>query len=105
MVELRFAPARWPGVDVHVVTFDGQGNGLYGPQDESGGDFYPASAFSDAGAILGKKVRCLSPEYQVISHTGYEIDANDVKDVLALYEAFGVALPAEYRGYLSGDSE
>jgi lincosamide nucleotidyltransferase A/C/D/E len=29
-------------------------------------------------------------------HTGYELDENDLHDVLALHERFGVEIPSDY---------
>jgi len=82
-------------VDVHVVTFDEGENGIYGPKER--GVFYPAYSFKGTGKIEGIPVKCLTAEYQVESHTGYEIDENDVSDVLALCEKFGINPP---KGYL-----
>lgn len=75
-------------VDVHVVTFDEKGNGIYGPPGR--GVCYPAYSFKGIGRIDNCSVKCLTAEYQVESHTGYEIDENDVNDVLALCEKFGI---------------
>jgi lincosamide nucleotidyltransferase A/C/D/E len=32
-------------------------------------------------------------------HTGYELDEDDYRDVKALCERFGIALPAEYDAF------
>lgn len=80
--------------DVHVVAFDADGNGIYGPKER--GVFYPAYSFKGTGEIDSMPVKCLTAEYQVESHTVYEIDENDVNDVLVLCKKFGVALPKEY---------
>lgn len=79
-------------VDLHVIRIAADGTGLYGPT----GDAYPASSLSGAGRILGRPVRCLTAEYQLESHTGYEHDGEDVQDVLALHRAFGLPLPEQY---------
>ena len=81
-------------VDVHVITFDSEGNGIYGPKDK--GIMYPAYSFLGKGSIDGLLLDCLSAEFQVLSHTGYEIDDNDRKDVFALCTQFGVPIPKEY---------
>jgi lincosamide nucleotidyltransferase A/C/D/E len=83
-------------VDVHTIRFDDQGNGLYGPD----GLAYPAASLRGSGRIGDQPVRCLTAEYQVESHTGYEIDADDVHDVLALHQRFDVPLPAPYARHL-----
>ncbi len=82
-------------IDVHVIVIDEHGNGIYGPAEN--GIFYPASALTGSGSVGGRPVRCLTPEYQVQSHTGYELDENDLSDVMALHERFGVPLSEEQR--------
>ncbi|MDQ3099734.1 MAG: aminoglycoside nucleotidyltransferase [bacterium] len=81
-------------IDVHVINFDAEGNGDYGPIEK--GVEYPAYAFKGTGFIEDYPVKCLSAEYQVESHTGYQIDENDIKDVTALCEKFGIKYPREY---------
>ncbi len=80
-------------VDVHVIVFDGSGNGIYGPKEN--GEMYPAASLTGSGVIDGCPVRCISPEYLVKFHTGYKLDANDYADVAALCERFGIELPEE----------
>jgi hypothetical protein len=87
-------------IDVHVVRFDEQGNGLYGPP-QMGKAPYPAEAFSGSGFICDKAVRCLTAEYQVESHTGYELDEDDFRDVSALNRRFGVPIPPDYWEWLA----
>jgi lincosamide nucleotidyltransferase A/C/D/E len=82
-------------VDVHAFTFDGNGDGVYGPPEN--GDYYRAEALTGEGAIKGRPVRCVSPEWLVRFHTGYALKETDFHDVSALCERFGIALPAEYR--------
>ena len=81
-------------VDLHVVTLDANGDGIYGPAER--GERYPAASLTGHGVIDGYPVRCISPEWLVKFHTGYRFDDQDVADVLALHRRFGVALPAEY---------
>jgi lincosamide nucleotidyltransferase A/C/D/E len=45
------------------------------------------------------EVKCISPEWMVKFHAGYELDGNDYRDVSALCERFGIALPAEYERF------
>jgi lincosamide nucleotidyltransferase A/C/D/E len=82
-------------VDVHVVVFDKEGNGIYGPID--GGVMYPTYAFGAMGKIHGESVRCLSPEYQVVSHTGYKLREKDRQDVKVLCEKFDIEPPVDYK--------
>lgn len=82
-------------VDIHAVVFDNKRNGLYGPTKE--GIMYPAASLTGNGTINGQSVRCMSAEYMVKFHTGYQLDENDYKDVSALCEKFGIEYPEEYR--------
>jgi lincosamide nucleotidyltransferase A/C/D/E len=81
-------------IDVHVIVFDDKGNGIYGPPEN--GDIYPATALSGSGTIAGQKVKCISAEWIVKSHTGYKPRDSDFKDVAALCEKFGIDYPEEY---------
>jgi lincosamide nucleotidyltransferase A/C/D/E len=42
----------------------------------SGEDWiYPASGFAGKGEIHGQQVHCLTPEVQMLCHTGYELSS------------------------------
>ena len=83
-------------VDVHPVTFDERGDGIY--QMQEGGTWaYPAEGFAGSGAVLGRRVRCLTPEVQMLCHSGYEPHRTSFEDVTALSLRFGLAAPDEYR--------
>ena len=76
-------------LDVHSYTFDAQGNHVFGVP-------YPAESLAGRGMIAGYPVACITPEWMVKFHSGYELDRNDYRDVLALCERFGIDLPAEF---------
>jgi len=80
-------------VDVHVIVFDVEGNGIYGPLKK--GNMYPTASLSGTGVIGGYTVKCISPEYMVKFHTGYKLCDNDFQDVLALCKRFGIDCPEE----------
>jgi lincosamide nucleotidyltransferase A/C/D/E len=82
-------------IDVHAITFDDYGNGLYGPAAK--GESYPAASLTGRGEVRGRAVKCISPEWLVKFHAGYELDENDYHDVVALSDRFGIELPKEYR--------
>jgi lincosamide nucleotidyltransferase A/C/D/E len=82
-------------VDFHVIELDDRGRGIYGPPEN--GDFYPAAALTGEGTICGRRVACMTPEYLVASHSGYELDETDRLDVLRLCERFGIAVPDAVR--------
>jgi lincosamide nucleotidyltransferase A/C/D/E len=81
-------------VDVHVIAFDADGNGLYGPPER--GVMYPAASLTGTGMISDHPVRCISAEYVVRFHTAYEPHDTDFRDVSALCERFGIPYPEEY---------
>jgi lincosamide nucleotidyltransferase A/C/D/E len=81
-------------IDIHVIVLDANGNGRYGPIDN--GEMYPADSLTGTGFIAGQAVRCISPEWLVKFHSGYELQAKDFRDVSALCEKFGIPLPEEY---------
>lgn len=82
-------------VDFHVIELDQNGNGVYGPKEN--GDVYSFAALSGQGKIEGKKVRCISPEWAVKFHSGYELRDKDVHDVLAICEKFSLTVPQEFK--------
>jgi len=81
-------------IDVHVVNFDACGNGIYGPKAKRG--FYPAYAFEGVGKLGGTSLACLTPEYQIESHTGYILREKDFQDVSSLCERFNLKKPDGY---------
>jgi lincosamide nucleotidyltransferase A/C/D/E len=76
-------------VDVHSYTLDAQGNNTFGVP-------YPADSLTGSGTIGGHPLDCISPEWMVSFHTGYELDIDDYRDVSALCERFGIEIPPEY---------
>ncbi len=84
-------------VDVHAITFDGSGNGVY--RMANGSDWiFPAKGFSGSGMVESFPVRCLSPEVQVLCHAdGYVPTEKDFRDMEMLHERFGVELPPQLR--------
>ena len=87
------ADAAGLAVDVHVITFDAGGDGIYGPP--ANGQRYSAAAFGWRGVIGGAPVRCLSPEYQMANHAGFELGESDRHDMRVLAERFGLRLPPD----------
>ena len=81
-------------VDFHVIVLDEHGRGIYGPPDN--GEFYPAEALAGTGTVGARAVKCITPEWLVRFHTGYELDETDWSDVSALCERFGIPIPDEY---------
>jgi len=57
---------------------------------------YPADALTGYGVIDDQVVKCISPEWLVKFHSGYELKEKDYLDVSALCEKYAIELPAEY---------
>ena len=83
-------------VDFHSYTFDAAGNLVFGIA-------YPPDSLTGTGSINGLAVRCISPEWMVKFHSGYDLDENDYQDVKRLCQRFGIPLPAEYEGFERSD--
>lgn len=92
-----FADRSGLEIDVHAITFDAVGNGVY--QMENGQEWqFPASGFAGRGTINGMVVRCLSAEVQVQCHAqGYVPAEKDLRDMEQLRRRFGVELPPQLR--------
>src|SRR5882762_5719413 len=84
-------------IDVHVLVPDDQGNGLYGPPEK--GERYPAASLTATGVIEEGTVRCISPEWMVKFHSGYQLKEKDFLDVSALCKKFAFDLPAAYEQF------
>ena len=84
-------------VDVHAIVFDRDGNGVY--RMANGSDWiFPAAGFNGRGIVAGFRVRCLSPEVQVLCHAhGYVPTEKDLRDMALLQARFGVELPPHLR--------
>jgi lincosamide nucleotidyltransferase A/C/D/E len=85
-------------VDFHSYTFDAHGKLVFGVE-------YPLESLTGTGSIQGYLVKCISAEWMVKFHSGYELDENDYRDVSALCERFGIALPVEYKSFTREDAE
>lgn len=83
-------------IDFHVIELTKEGSGVYGPGEIDWG--ISESELNAVGSIGGRKVRCLSVDYQVRSHAGYTLKDTDFADLHALHERYGVELrPAQIK--------
>lgn len=80
-------------VDIHSYLFDENGNNIFGV-------LYLPEHFTGTGTINGYSVKCISAEWAVKFHAGYEFDQSDYKDALALCKSFGIPLPLEYDKFI-----
>ncbi len=85
-------------LDFHVVRFDEHGRGM--PAWDSDFVFSP-EAFAGLGVVGSTRVRCLSAETQMRTHTGYVLQESDVHDLRLLHERFGIDYPDEVADLLS----
>jgi lincosamide nucleotidyltransferase A/C/D/E len=83
-------------VDVHPVVFSHSGDARF-LMDNDEYWIYPTRGFAGRGLILDRGVRCLTPEIQMLCHTGYTPHRSSYDDVWALSETFGIPVPDEYR--------
>ena len=81
-------------IDFHSYTFDAEGNHIFGVA-------YPHTSLQGTGSILGHPVQCITPEWMVDFHTGYELDENDYHDVKLLCQRYDIEIPAEYADFES----
>ena len=100
-VELDQRPARvelnGPNgrVDLHPIAWDADGAGRQAGLEGEVFD-YPPGSLDAIGVIGGHELRCGTPELQVAFHSHYEPRDHDRRDMAALAEAFGLALPESY---------
>jgi lincosamide nucleotidyltransferase A/C/D/E len=83
-------------VDVHSVSFNRSGEGLF--EMENGDEWLcPAAGFEGVGEVFGRGVTCLSPDARVqrLWRSGYELDQVHIDDLTALSERFGTPVFAE----------
>ena len=81
-------------IDVHSYILDEDGNNI-------GGVAYSGRHLTGTGLIGDRRVRCIPVDSMIEFHLGYEADDEDYLDVIALCEAFGRPLPAEYERFHS----
>ncbi|GAA2072415.1 hypothetical protein GCM10009840_01290 [Pseudolysinimonas kribbensis] len=78
-------------VDVHLYEFAGD------EPEALIGIAYPRASLTGRGRIGGVEVDCIAAEWVIPFHSGYPLDADDLADVRAVAEAFGLDLLPEQR--------
>lgn len=76
-------------IDLHIFSLNNEDDFVFE------GATYPKDVFSGKGQIGGLEVDCIAPEWQIIFHSSYELDDNDIKDVLLLCNRFNIGVPDE----------
>jgi lincosamide nucleotidyltransferase A/C/D/E len=79
-------------IDLHTYTFDAAGNHIYGIP-------YPLESLTGTGSVNGYIVKCISPEWVVKFHTGYQFDEDDYRDIKAICQHFKIEMPLEYEEF------
>lgn len=77
--------------DVHAMRLDDRGNGI--PAWEEAEGLIKRQDLAGEGVIAGFAVQCLTPEKQMLCHTGYELPDEQLRDLELLHEKFGVEYP------------
>ena len=85
-------------LDFHVVRFDAHGHRVPAWDNDL---IFPPEAFAGVGTIGGRRVRCLSAEMQMRTHTGYALKESDIHDLRLLHNRFGIDYPEEVAGLFS----
>jgi lincosamide nucleotidyltransferase A/C/D/E len=85
-------------LDFHVVRFDAHGHGVPAWDNDL---IFPPEAFAGVGTIGGRRVRCLSAEMQMRTHTGYALKESDIHDLRLLHDRFGIDYPEEVADFFS----
>jgi lincosamide nucleotidyltransferase A/C/D/E len=85
-------------LDFHVVRFDEYGRGM--PAWNSDFVFSP-EAFAGLRIVGSTRVRCLSAETQMRTHTGYVLQESDMHDLRLLHDRFGIDYPDEVADLVS----
>ena len=79
-------------LDFHIVRLDEHGHWVPAWDSDL---VFPPEAFAGVGTIGGRRVRCLSAQMQMRTHTGYALKESDVHDLRLLHERFGIGYPEE----------
>jgi lincosamide nucleotidyltransferase A/C/D/E len=81
-------------LDVHAMRLDDCGDGL--PAWEVPEGFLIKSQdLAGEGVVAGFPVCCITPEEQMLLHTGYQLPEQQLLDLERLHKKFGIEYPAE----------
>jgi lincosamide nucleotidyltransferase A/C/D/E len=81
--------------DAHAMRLDNRGNGV--PAWDAAESFiFKKHDLAGVGMIAGVVVQCITPEKQVLCHTGYELPEMQLRDLELLHERFDVEYHDEF---------
>jgi hypothetical protein len=83
-------------IDAHAMRLDDRGNGFLAWGTE--GRVLGVQDLAGEGMIAGFSVRCMTPEMQMVCHTGYELPDAQYRDLELLHTRLGVEYPDEATG-------
>ncbi len=75
-------------LDVHAMRLDDLGNGIPAWEADEGFVFKKQDLAGE-GRVDGFAVQCITPQMQVLCHTGYELPEPHLRDLERLQEKFG----------------
>jgi lincosamide nucleotidyltransferase A/C/D/E len=81
-------------VDAHAMRLDDEGDGVPAWADEA--FVFKKEDLAGKGVIGDIPVRCITPEMQVLAHTGYELPREQLRDLELLYGEFGLKPASEH---------
>ncbi|MEW6717481.1 MAG: hypothetical protein AB1345_08260 [Chloroflexota bacterium] len=81
--------------DAHAMRLDDQGNGIPA-WEETEGLIFKREDLVGEGMIAGFALQCITPQKQMLCHTGYELPDKQLRDLELPHEKFGVEYPIEY---------
>jgi lincosamide nucleotidyltransferase A/C/D/E len=81
-------------VDVHAMHLDDHSNGI--PAWSHDGLIFKKEDLAVEGFVSGFSVPCISSEMQVLSHKGYDLPKEQLRDLELLLERFGVEYTDEH---------
>lgn len=82
-------------LDVHAMQLDDHGNGIPAWKADEGFIFWMQD-LAGQGLIAGIPVQCLTPEMQVVCHSGYKLPDKQLLDLALLHDKFGISFPDGY---------
>jgi lincosamide nucleotidyltransferase A/C/D/E len=75
--------------DAHAMRLDDHGNGIPAWEEAEGFVFTPQDLAGE-GLVAGYAVQCLSPQAQMLCHTGYDLPEEQLRDLKLLQAKFGI---------------
>ena len=85
-------------IDIHTYEYDSAGKIIFGVE-------YPYDSLKGVGRIKDCAVKCITADWMVKFHSGYELDENDYQDVKLLCERYGIEIPEGFEKFVMKDTQ